>query len=248
MWCLSYIYLFAKPPCRSFGVVMWEMLTGEVPYKDVDSSAIIWGVGNNSLHLPVPESCPDSFKLLLRQCWWVWPEGDGRKDDEVRFLFNSLNGLFPFLQELQAQKQAFLSTDPLALGHRFSRHPFDPTGNLFSNSGKPLWLWLYVFPFYCTMSLLPQTCRHHKESREKEMKLIRWFDHSMWLLVSRSLFSHIWVLIFSQGETPFIKPSIIKVRKRACAAAANRLGDGEPWQICLMHCAPKQTGDLEGRL
>uniref|UniRef100_A0A8C9ZPQ2 mitogen-activated protein kinase kinase kinase n=1 Tax=Sander lucioperca TaxID=283035 RepID=A0A8C9ZPQ2_SANLU len=53
----------------SFGVVLWEMLTGEVPYKDVDSSAIIWGVGNNSLHLPVPDSCPDSFKLLLRQCW-----------------------------------------------------------------------------------------------------------------------------------------------------------------------------------
>uniref|UniRef100_A0A3P8VVG0 Mitogen-activated protein kinase kinase kinase 12 n=1 Tax=Cynoglossus semilaevis TaxID=244447 RepID=A0A3P8VVG0_CYNSE len=53
----------------SFGVVMWEMLTGEVPYKDVDSSAIIWGVGNNSLQLPVPEGCPDSFKLLLRQCW-----------------------------------------------------------------------------------------------------------------------------------------------------------------------------------
>ncbi|RVE73425.1 hypothetical protein OJAV_G00046090 [Oryzias javanicus] len=53
----------------SFGVVLWEMLTGEVPYKDVDSSAIIWGVGNNSLQLPIPDSCPDSFKLLLRQCW-----------------------------------------------------------------------------------------------------------------------------------------------------------------------------------
>ncbi|KAM6976681.1 mitogen-activated protein kinase kinase kinase 12 [Aplochiton taeniatus] len=53
----------------SFGVVLWEMLTGEVPYKDVDSSAIIWGVGNNSLQLPIPESCPDGFKILLRQCW-----------------------------------------------------------------------------------------------------------------------------------------------------------------------------------
>uniref|UniRef100_A0A8C6Q5H5 Mitogen-activated protein kinase kinase kinase n=1 Tax=Nothobranchius furzeri TaxID=105023 RepID=A0A8C6Q5H5_NOTFU len=53
----------------SFGVVLWEMLTGEIPYKDVDSSAIIWGVGNNSLQLPVPESCPDGFKVLLRQCW-----------------------------------------------------------------------------------------------------------------------------------------------------------------------------------
>ncbi|KAA0716178.1 Mitogen-activated protein kinase kinase kinase 12 [Triplophysa tibetana] len=53
----------------SFGVVLWEMLTGEIPYKDVDSSAIIWGVGNNSLQLPLPESCPDGFKILLRQCW-----------------------------------------------------------------------------------------------------------------------------------------------------------------------------------
>uniref|UniRef100_A0A4W3JF33 Mitogen-activated protein kinase kinase kinase n=1 Tax=Callorhinchus milii TaxID=7868 RepID=A0A4W3JF33_CALMI len=53
----------------SFGVVLWELLTGEIPYKDVDSSAIIWGVGSNSLHLPVPSGCPDGFKLLLKQCW-----------------------------------------------------------------------------------------------------------------------------------------------------------------------------------
>ncbi|XP_043939853.1 mitogen-activated protein kinase kinase kinase 12 [Protopterus annectens] len=53
----------------SFGVVLWELLTGEIPYKDVDSSAIIWGVGSNSLHLPVPNTCPDGFKILLRQCW-----------------------------------------------------------------------------------------------------------------------------------------------------------------------------------
>ncbi|XP_016110513.1 mitogen-activated protein kinase kinase kinase 12-like [Sinocyclocheilus grahami] len=29
----------------------------------------VWGVGNNSLQLPLPESCPDGFKILLRQCW-----------------------------------------------------------------------------------------------------------------------------------------------------------------------------------
>lgn len=55
----------------SFGVVLWELLTSEIPYKDVDSSAVIWGVGNNSLHLPVPSSCPNGFKLLLQQCWSV---------------------------------------------------------------------------------------------------------------------------------------------------------------------------------
>lgn len=53
----------------SYGVLIWELLTEEVPYKGVDYSALIWGVGNNSLKLPVPASCPEGFKLLLSLCW-----------------------------------------------------------------------------------------------------------------------------------------------------------------------------------
>ena len=53
----------------SFGVCLWELLCCEVPYKNVDSSAIIWGVGSNSLQLPIPSTCPDGFKLLIKQCW-----------------------------------------------------------------------------------------------------------------------------------------------------------------------------------
>lgn len=53
----------------SYGVVLWELLTCEVPYKNVDSSQIIFGVGNNSLYLPIPSSCPEGFKLLIKQCW-----------------------------------------------------------------------------------------------------------------------------------------------------------------------------------
>lgn len=56
---------------RSFGVVLWELLTHEIPYRDVDSSAIIWGVGSNCLHLPIPSSTPDGIKLLMTQCWLV---------------------------------------------------------------------------------------------------------------------------------------------------------------------------------
>ncbi|XP_075230073.1 mitogen-activated protein kinase kinase kinase 13 wallenda isoform X2 [Lycorma delicatula] len=57
----------------SYGVVLWELLTCEIPYKDVDSSAIIWGVGSNSLHLPIPSSCPEGFRLLVKQCWSAKP-------------------------------------------------------------------------------------------------------------------------------------------------------------------------------
>lgn len=58
----------------SYGIVLWELLSGEIPYKDVDSSAIIWGVGNNSLHLPIPVSWPEGYQLLVKQCWSEKPK------------------------------------------------------------------------------------------------------------------------------------------------------------------------------
>ena len=67
--------IIRNEPCNekvdiwSFGVCVWELLTCEVPYKNVDSSAIIWGVGSNALQLPLPSTCPEGFKLLIKQCW-----------------------------------------------------------------------------------------------------------------------------------------------------------------------------------
>ncbi len=49
--------------------MLWELLTCEVPYKQLDSSAIMWGVGNNSLQLPIPSTSPEGMKLLIQQCW-----------------------------------------------------------------------------------------------------------------------------------------------------------------------------------
>ncbi|XP_011495720.1 PREDICTED: mitogen-activated protein kinase kinase kinase 13 [Ceratosolen solmsi marchali] len=57
----------------SYGVVLWELLSGEIPYKDVDSSAIMYGVGNNSLRLPIPTTCPDGYRILVEQCWAAKP-------------------------------------------------------------------------------------------------------------------------------------------------------------------------------
>lgn len=58
----------------SFGVVLWEMLLCEFPYKDYDSSAILWGVGNNTLSLPIPKTCPEGFQYLLNLCWKIKPK------------------------------------------------------------------------------------------------------------------------------------------------------------------------------
>lgn len=43
---LSKSWQFVQVDVWSFGVVLWEMLTREQPYKNIDSMAIIWGVGS----------------------------------------------------------------------------------------------------------------------------------------------------------------------------------------------------------
>ena len=53
----------------SYGVVVWELLTGETPYKGIDTLAVAYGVAVNKLTLPIPSTCPAAFKAILeREC------------------------------------------------------------------------------------------------------------------------------------------------------------------------------------
>ncbi|XP_066560129.1 mitogen-activated protein kinase kinase kinase 10 [Amia ocellicauda] len=53
----------------SFGVLLWELLTGEVPYREIDALAVAYGVAMNKLTLPIPSTCPEPFVRLLEECW-----------------------------------------------------------------------------------------------------------------------------------------------------------------------------------
>ncbi|ONI11582.1 hypothetical protein PRUPE_4G114600 [Prunus persica] len=57
----------------SFGIVLWEILTGEEPYANMHYGAIIGGIVNNTLRPPVPGYCDSEWKLLMEQCWAADP-------------------------------------------------------------------------------------------------------------------------------------------------------------------------------
>ncbi|KAL7055035.1 hypothetical protein AAHC03_024279 [Spirometra sp. Aus1] len=57
----------------SFGVLLWEILTCEVPYYGVDYGALIYGVASSELRLPIPTTCPTEFRVLMKQCWHIKP-------------------------------------------------------------------------------------------------------------------------------------------------------------------------------
>jgi len=53
----------------SYGVVLWELLTGQVPYHGIENLAIAYGVAMNKLTLPIPTTCPHGFAVIMEDCW-----------------------------------------------------------------------------------------------------------------------------------------------------------------------------------
>ncbi|CAI9088040.1 OLC1v1022269C1 [Oldenlandia corymbosa var. corymbosa] len=53
----------------SFGIVLWEILTGEEPYANMHYGAIIGGIVSNQLRPTIPSFCDPEWRRLMEQCW-----------------------------------------------------------------------------------------------------------------------------------------------------------------------------------
>uniref|UniRef100_A0A8C2K728 Sterile alpha motif and leucine zipper containing kinase AZK n=1 Tax=Cyprinus carpio TaxID=7962 RepID=A0A8C2K728_CYPCA len=58
----------------SYGVVLWEMLTREVPFKGFEGLQVAWLVVEKHERPTIPSSCPASFADLMRRCWIAEPK------------------------------------------------------------------------------------------------------------------------------------------------------------------------------
>ncbi|KAI4896580.1 hypothetical protein NFI96_002904 [Prochilodus magdalenae] len=82
----------------SYGVLLWELLTGEVPYRGIDGLAVAYGVAVNKLTLPIPSTCPEPFAKLMEECW--------EQDPHIRPTFATI------LEQLTAIEEAVMATMP----------------------------------------------------------------------------------------------------------------------------------------
>lgn len=62
-----------KADVFSFGVVIWEIFTGQCPYDGMSQIQVALGVLNHDLRPPIPRSCPRFFARLIRSCWMREP-------------------------------------------------------------------------------------------------------------------------------------------------------------------------------
>uniref|UniRef100_A0ACD5TEY5 Uncharacterized protein n=1 Tax=Avena sativa TaxID=4498 RepID=A0ACD5TEY5_AVESA len=68
-----------KPYCRkvdvySFGLVLWELVSGSIPYEEMTPLQAAFAVVNKNLRPVVPSSCPTPLQQLMEQCWSVQPD------------------------------------------------------------------------------------------------------------------------------------------------------------------------------
>ncbi|XP_053568815.1 mitogen-activated protein kinase kinase kinase 20 [Bombina bombina] len=73
----------------SYGVVLWEMLTREVPFKGLEGLQVAWLVVEKNERLTIPSSCPRSFAELMRQCW----EADSKTRPSFKQIISNLESM-----------------------------------------------------------------------------------------------------------------------------------------------------------
>lgn len=58
----------------AFGVILWEMLTGQQPWAELEHPMqIVFVVGVQGQRLPLPEDCPPALAALIPRCWHEEP-------------------------------------------------------------------------------------------------------------------------------------------------------------------------------
>ncbi|CAL5344989.1 hypothetical protein CsSME_00032016 [Camellia sinensis var. sinensis] len=63
-----------KVDVYSFGLILWELVAGTIPYEDMTPIQAAFAVVNKNLRPAIPAYCLPAMRALIEQCWCSQPE------------------------------------------------------------------------------------------------------------------------------------------------------------------------------
>uniref|UniRef100_A0A803QH33 Protein kinase domain-containing protein n=1 Tax=Cannabis sativa TaxID=3483 RepID=A0A803QH33_CANSA len=63
-----------KVDVYSFGLILWELVAGTIPYEEMNPIQAAFAVVNKNLRPVIPGNCPPAMKALIEQCWCLQSE------------------------------------------------------------------------------------------------------------------------------------------------------------------------------
>ncbi|KAM7500788.1 hypothetical protein LguiA_025202 [Lonicera macranthoides] len=63
-----------KVDVYGFGLILWEMVAGTIPYEDMNPIQAAFAVVNKNLRPVIPVDCSPAMRALIEQCWSIHPE------------------------------------------------------------------------------------------------------------------------------------------------------------------------------
>lgn len=104
-----------KVDVYSFGLMLWEMVSGSIPYEDMTPIQAAFAVVNKNLRPTFPTDCPSAMRALIEQCWSIQPDKRPEFWQVVKVLEQcesslSLDGTLKMVQNsiCEEQKKGFL--------------------------------------------------------------------------------------------------------------------------------------------
>lgn len=70
----------------SFGLVLWELVARDAPYRDLDNEDLVIALRDQHLRPEIPKWTPEPYKLLMERCWSELPSTRPNFDQIVKLL------------------------------------------------------------------------------------------------------------------------------------------------------------------
>lgn len=107
----SYSY---KVDVYAFAIILWEMLTGQVPYQGQDPLKILLNVKNNGMRPVIPPDCNEGLSKLMTRCWDQDPDVRPTfvelyeifRDEEIHFNDANIDEIHKFFEQFPVSEDA----------------------------------------------------------------------------------------------------------------------------------------------